>query len=465
MATLTAMGVGSMEATTAYVQTVTGVGSTTCGVNDPTVVLDRIRLLLSLVSAEGGGGGGGAGGAERGPGRGPLQARAGLPRRRPAPPRPTPPPAVRAGALLHLSCICPAFLACFCPIHAVSTISRPLAQLLPSNAAELANRNARLHVWASNVDPAVASVLPPVPRAHDLYPYTSKADVVESVIASSFASCYLAPTVADVFRERAWIDAAFATSMDYVCDSMGASRDACVKVIAVNVGPGSPNSSYVGCPPAYGTVAPNTGPLYPLLPLANWTLPLNCSVYNPSYDMPYVIPDATPDTICPGWCGRGSVGLGALRMGGRLGEGNRPSFLGAEERDVVLFPDTSSCLAPPRPVARGHTPPRPAWPRPVLCLPGQARPAALRPAAPRPAAPRLGHHAPHLAHHPLPPPCFTRSRTHIPYTQCVWARFAAFEFGSNATECLSTVLDVVRIGYAEGAAWAKEKGFSKRGRV
>ena len=190
--------------------------------------------------------------------------------------------------------------------HSQSTLPPPppLAfQLFPADAAEVANRNRRLHLWSSNVDPTKPTILPPSARAHDLYPYSSKVDVVDAVIASSYVPCILGSNTALQYRDRAWIDAAASTSLDYVCDSLQASHgDKCVQVVAVQVGKGSPNAT---CPSPEQPTTANTGPLYPLLPVDQWTLPLNCSVYHAYEDFKLVFPPLTPDTICPGWCGWG----------------------------------------------------------------------------------------------------------------------------------------------------------------
>ena len=187
----------------------------------------------------------------------------------------------------------------------------PSTQVYPSNAAELANNNSRLHVWASNVDPTASTILPPSPLAHDLYPYTSKLDVADAVIASSYVPCNLGPQPAGLFRGRGWIDGGASTSMDDVCASLKAMGEQCAKVIALQVGPGSPNPSNAGCPPPDAPTTPRTGPLYPLLPVANWTLPLNCTAYPAYSDFQLVFPPVTAETICAGWCegGRGGQSL------------------------------------------------------------------------------------------------------------------------------------------------------------
>lgn len=169
---------------------------------------------------------------------------------------------------------------------------------------EIANDHRRLHLWSSNVNTAAHTILPPSPRAHDLYPYSSKEDVVDAVIASSYVPCIAKSNVAMLYRGRAWIDAAAATSLDYVCDSLAAPTGGeCVQVVAMQVGPGSPNASTVACPPESKATTPRTGPLYPEAPVSQWALPLNCSVYQAfPGDFWLAYPEIKAGTICPGWC-------------------------------------------------------------------------------------------------------------------------------------------------------------------
>ena len=95
-------------------------------------------------------------------------------------------------------------------------------------------------------------------------------------------------------------------------------------------------------------------------------------------------------------------------------------------------------------------------------------PAGFR-APPRRAPPRPTPPARSLPRHPLThlhsSPIFPPSRTTIPYTQCEWKKFAEFNFGDDLKDDLATILEVIRIGYAEGAAWAEEHGFTQRGRA
>lgn len=172
---------------------------------------------------------------------------------------------------------------------------------MPPNAAELANENSRLHLWASQVDPRQGTILPPSPRAHDLYPYTSRLDLAQAATASSYVPCSIGVKVADYYRESAWIDAGAATALDYLCESFQPSAAQCIPVIAVVVGPGSPDQSFDTCDPPKLNPA-NKGPYYPTVPLANWTLPTNCSLYPTAYtqDFGVVREEITPSAICPG---------------------------------------------------------------------------------------------------------------------------------------------------------------------
>jgi hypothetical protein len=175
-----------------------------------------------------------------------------------------------------------------------------LPQLLPPNAEDLANENSRLHIWASQLDPNATTILPPSPRAHDLFPYTSRADLARATTASSYVPCSgIGVRTADYFRGGAWIDAGAATSLDYLCASFQPSSAKCIPVIAVVVGPGSPDPDYDTCTPPQLNPA-NTGAYYPTVPIADWSLPTNCSVYDALSDFKVVRESLSPDAICPG---------------------------------------------------------------------------------------------------------------------------------------------------------------------
>ena len=181
---------------------------------------------------------------------------------------------------------------------------------------------------------------------------------MDAVVASSYGPCVLGPDNADLFRGRAWIDAAASTSMENVCDSLDARGTKCVQVVAVQVGKGSPNDTFDGCTKPQRTTA-NTGPLYPLLPVDEWTLPLNCSVYYGADDFKLVPSVITSETICPGWCDRGLAGGVSW---GRGVDGLRPARTAPHR--------TTLAAAPPRPggPALAATPVRPRH-RPARAAP------------------------------------------------------------------------------------------------
>ena len=188
-------------------------------------------------------------------------------------------------------------------------------QVLPADAATRANKGERLHVFASQVNPARASIAPPSPASFDLgaptFPrgYASKADLVDAAVASTYVPCTVGGQVATLLRGKAWIDGGAGTPLEALCEAMGAAAGpACVHIIAVTLGPlGDPSCR----PPlrAAGPAAPGAYPGYPAYPPApaSPALKLSCEAYKAANGgrgaysdfAPMQVP-LVPGAICPG---------------------------------------------------------------------------------------------------------------------------------------------------------------------
>jgi hypothetical protein len=150
----------------------------------------------------------------------------------------------------------------------------------------------KVFYWGAEINPADPTEADN--RARVLAPYSSKADLLHALSATSYVPCGIGANPYKLFRGRPFIDGGYATAIPWECPPQlaGQPEKRCVTVAVSQVGPLS-KGSLLDCPRNFSQ--PRTGPAYEEVKAADWALPETCE----GFTMPDLV-QAKGAEICPG---------------------------------------------------------------------------------------------------------------------------------------------------------------------
>ena len=150
----------------------------------------------------------------------------------------------------------------------------------------------KVFFWAAEINPADPTEADS--RARSLAPYSSKADLIEALSATSYVPCGIGANPYKVFRGKPFIDGGYATAIPWECPPQvaGQPERRCVTVAVSQVGPLA-QGSLADCPRNFSQ--PRTGPAYEMVKDADWALPKTCE----GFKTPDLV-QAKGAEICPG---------------------------------------------------------------------------------------------------------------------------------------------------------------------